>query len=103
MKKALIAAAIGGFIVADAAVIEGSVGGGVFHINVPRNDIHVAAMGAAIPGYMGMNTPLNFQLDGKNAAINGDFILHPAEVQSSYQDPAGQRHRDRVGAQSYAG
>jgi hypothetical protein len=59
---------------------EGSMGGGVFHINVPRNDIHVAAMGTAIPGYMGMNTPLNFQLDGKNAAINGDFILRPAEV-----------------------
>ena len=59
---------------------EGSMGGGVFHINVPRNDIHVAAIGAAIPGYMGMNTPLNFQLDGKNAAINGDFILRPAEV-----------------------
>jgi len=58
----------------------GNMGGGVFHINVPRNDIHVAAMGAAIPGYMGMNTPLNFQLDGKNAAINGDFILRPAEV-----------------------
>ena len=58
----------------------GSMSGGVFHINVPRNDIHVAAMGAAIPGYMGMNTPLNFQLDGSNAAINGDFILRPAEV-----------------------
>jgi len=59
---------------------KGSMGGGVFHINVPRNDIHVAAMGAAIPGYMGMNTPLNFQLDGSNAAINGDFILRPGEV-----------------------
>ena len=58
----------------------GSMGGGVFHINVPRNDIHVAAMGAAIPGYMGMNTPFNFQLEGNNAAINGDFILRPAEV-----------------------
>jgi len=57
-----------------------SMAGGVFHINVPRNDIHVAAMGAAIPGYMGMNTPLNFQLEGNNAAINGDFILRPAEV-----------------------
>ena len=59
---------------------EGSMGGGVFHINVPRNDLHVSAMGAAIPGYMGMNTPLNFQLDGTNAVINGDFILHPAEL-----------------------
>jgi Domain of Unknown Function (DUF1259) len=59
---------------------EGSMGGGVFHITVPRNDIHVHAMDAAIPGSMGMNTPLNFQLDGKNAAINGDFMLLPAEL-----------------------
>jgi biotin operon repressor len=59
---------------------EGNMGGGVFHIVVPRNDVHVAAMGAMIPGSMGMNTPLNFQLDGKNAAINGDFMLLPAEV-----------------------
>ena len=58
----------------------GSMGGGVFHINVPRNDVHVTAMGVAIPGYMGMNTPLNFQLEGNNAAINGDFILRPSEV-----------------------
>ena len=33
-----------------------------------------------IPGSMGMNTPLNFQLDGKNAAINGDFMLLAAEL-----------------------
>jgi hypothetical protein len=59
---------------------EGVMGGGVFHIVVPRNDIHVHAMGAAIPGSMGMNTPLNFQFDGKNAAINGDFMLLAAEL-----------------------
>ena len=59
---------------------QGNMGGGVFHITVPRHDVHVAAMGSAIPGSMGMNTPLNFQLDGKNAAINGDFMLLPAEV-----------------------
>jgi hypothetical protein len=59
---------------------EGSMGGGVFHITVPRNDVHVHAMDAAIPGSMGMNTPLNFQFDGKNAAINGDFMLLPAEL-----------------------
>ena len=58
----------------------GSMGGDVFHITVPRNDIHVAAMGTMMPGSMGMNTPLNFQLDGKNAAINGDFMLRPAEL-----------------------
>lgn len=59
---------------------EGSMGGGVLHIIAPRNDVHVTAMGAAIPGGMGMNTPLNFQLDGKNAAVNGDFMLLAAEV-----------------------
>jgi hypothetical protein len=59
---------------------EGVMGGGVFHIVVPRNDIHVHAMDAAIPGSIGMNTPLNFQLDGKNAAINGDFMLLAAEL-----------------------
>ena len=33
-----------------------------------------------IPSSMGMNTPFNFQLDGKNAAINGDFMLRPSEL-----------------------
>jgi hypothetical protein len=59
---------------------EGSMGGGVLHITVPRSDIKVAAMGTTIPGSMGMNTPLNFQLEESNAAINGDFMLRPAEV-----------------------
>jgi len=59
---------------------QGVMGGDVFHITVPRNDVHVHAVGAAIPGSMGMNTPLNFQLDGKNAAINGDFMLLAAEL-----------------------
>ncbi len=59
---------------------KGTMGGGVFHITVPRNDIHVKMMGADIPGSMGMNTPLNFQVEGKKAAINGDFMLLAAEV-----------------------
>src|SRR6516162_9006957 len=59
---------------------QGTMGGDVFHITVPRNDIHVASMGTMIPGSMGMNTPFNFQLDGKNAAINGDFMLRPSEL-----------------------
>jgi hypothetical protein len=46
----------------------GSMGGDVFHITVPRNDVHVKAVGTMVPGGMGMNTPFNFQLDGKNAA-----------------------------------
>jgi hypothetical protein len=59
---------------------QGSMGGDVFHITVPRDDIHVASKGTMVPGSMGMNTPFNFQLDGKNAAINGDFMLRPAEL-----------------------
>jgi uncharacterized protein DUF1259 len=59
---------------------QGVMGGGVFHIVVPRTEIRVAAIGAHLPGSMGMNTPLNFQLDGKNAAINGDFMLLPGEL-----------------------
>jgi Domain of Unknown Function (DUF1259) len=59
---------------------QGTTEGDVFHITVPRNDLHVAAMGMMIPGSMGMNTPFNFQLDGKNAAINGDFMLRPSEL-----------------------
>jgi Domain of Unknown Function (DUF1259) len=58
----------------------GSMGGDVFHITVPRNEVHVMTMGTMLPGSMGMNTPFNFQLDGKNAAINGDFMLLPAEL-----------------------
>ena len=34
-------------------------------------------MGATVPSTMGMNTPF---IDGKNAAINGDFMLRPTEL-----------------------
>jgi hypothetical protein len=37
-------------------------------------------MSTMVPGSMGMNTPFNFQLDGNNAAINGDFMLRPKEL-----------------------
>lgn len=60
--------------------VDGSMSGGVFHITVLRGDIQVMAMGATIPSAMGMNTPLNFQISGNDAAINGDFILLPGEV-----------------------
>jgi hypothetical protein len=59
---------------------QGTMGGDVFHITVPRNDLHVASIGTMIPSSMGMNTPFNFQLDGRNAAINGDFMLRPSEL-----------------------
>ncbi|MDE2484518.1 MAG: DUF1259 domain-containing protein, partial [candidate division NC10 bacterium] len=52
----------------------------VLNVNVPRKDIHVKRKGAKIPGNMGMNIPLNFQIDGDKAAINGDFMLRAGEV-----------------------
>jgi hypothetical protein len=58
----------------------GNMGGGVLHVIAPRNDVRVRAISATIPGSMGMNTPLNFQLDGKNAAVNGEFMLLANEV-----------------------
>ncbi len=60
--------------------VTGTMGGGVLHLIVPRNDIHVTMMGASLPGAMGMNTPLNFQIEGRNVAINGDFMLLANEV-----------------------
>lgn len=59
---------------------EGTMEGRVLHIGVPRDDIHVKTMGSDIPGSMGMNTPLNFQIEGDKAAINGDFLLLADEV-----------------------
>jgi hypothetical protein len=63
--------------------VKGAMVGGVFHINVPRNDIHVKMMGVDVPGNMGMNTPLNFQIEGKKAAVNGDFMLLADEINRS--------------------
>jgi hypothetical protein len=59
---------------------QGSMGGGVLHINVPRDDIQVKMNGVEIPGSMGMSIALNFQMEGKKAAINGDFMLLAGEV-----------------------
>ncbi len=59
---------------------EGTMKNGVLSVGVPRKDLHIKMKGAEIPGSMGMNIPLNFQLDGSKAAINGDFMLLAQEV-----------------------
>ena len=59
---------------------QGSMSGGILHVNVPRDDIQVKMKDVVIPGNMGMNIALNFQIDGKKAAINGDFMLLASEV-----------------------
>lgn len=59
---------------------QGTMKDGVLNVNVPRKDVHVKRKGTEIPGNMGMNIPLNFQLDGNKTAINGDFMLLAGEV-----------------------
>lgn len=59
---------------------DGGISRGVLHVNIPRNDLHVKMKGTEIPGNMGMNISLNFQMDGQKAAINGDFLLLADEV-----------------------
>ncbi|MDE1977064.1 MAG: DUF1259 domain-containing protein, partial [Elusimicrobia bacterium] len=66
--------------IAEIIGAKGAMSGGVLHFNVPRADVHVTMMGAEIPGAMGMNTALNFQLQGEKAAVNGDFMLLGSEV-----------------------
>ncbi len=59
---------------------QGTMKNGVLSVGVPRKDIHIRMKGAEIPGSMGMSIPLNFQMDGNKAAINGDFMLLAGEV-----------------------
>jgi hypothetical protein len=59
---------------------QGTMKNDVLSVGVPRKDLHIKMKGAEIPGSMGMNISLNFQLDGSKAAINGDFMLLAREV-----------------------
>jgi hypothetical protein len=59
---------------------SGKVNGGVLQVAVPRSEtIHDSGM--VVPPSMGVATALNFQPTGNGkAAITGDFVLLPAEV-----------------------
>ncbi len=70
----------------DTAQIEstlahkGKVNGGVFQVSVPRGD-KIMDQGMTVPPSMGVATALNFQpTGGGRAAITGDFVLLPDEV-----------------------
>lgn len=70
----------------DTAAIEqalghkGKVNGGVFQVGVPRAE-SITEAGMKIPASMGLSTALNFQpTEGGRAAITGDFVLLPSEV-----------------------
>jgi hypothetical protein len=70
----------------DTAQIEntlghkGKVNGGIFQVSVPRAE-KIMDQGMAVPPSMGTATALNFQPTGNGrAAITGDFVLLPDEV-----------------------
>jgi len=67
-------------LVEQALGHSGKVNGGVLQIAVPRLEtIHDSGM--VVPPSMGVATALNFQPTGNGkAAITGDFVLLPAEV-----------------------
>lgn len=58
----------------------GKVGGGVYHVSVPRPEV-IRAHGIVVPSSMGTATALNFQPTGNGkAAISGDFVMRAEEV-----------------------
>jgi hypothetical protein len=59
---------------------KGKVNGGVFQVSIPRSD-KIMDGGMTVPPSMGVATALNFQpTDNGRAAITGDFVLLPDEV-----------------------
>ena len=59
---------------------KGSVNGGVYQFSIPRAET-ITEQGMVVPPAMGTAIAINFQpTDGGRAAITGDFVLLPKEV-----------------------
>jgi hypothetical protein len=60
--------------------VAGKVNGGVYQVSVPRQEM-IRESGNDVPPSMGVATAINFQpTGGGKAAITGDFVLRPNEV-----------------------
>jgi len=59
--------------------ITGKQNGMLLQYSFPRNE-KLTESGMEMPPSMGMATAINFQMDGNRAAITGDFVLMPDEV-----------------------
>jgi len=57
----------------------GKQNGMLLQYSFPRNE-KLTESGMEMPPSMGMATAINFQMDGNRAAITGDFVLMPDEV-----------------------
>lgn len=58
---------------------SGNHNGTLLQYGFPRNE-KLTESGMEMPPYIGMATGINFQMDGKRAAITGDFVLLSDEV-----------------------
>ncbi|MFI5252422.1 MAG: DUF1259 domain-containing protein [Bacteroidota bacterium] len=60
---------------------KGTVKGDVVQYGIPLKE-KVMDNGMEITPYMGLTTSVNFQIDGSNAAVTGDFVLLSRDVQA---------------------
>lgn len=58
---------------------SGKHNGNLLQYGFPRNE-KLTESGMEMPSYIGMATAINFQMDGNNAGITGDFVLLADEV-----------------------
>jgi hypothetical protein len=59
--------------------VAGKKEGSILKFSVPRNE-KIQDAGVEIPENFGVNTVINFQKIGNKAAVTGDFVLIPSEV-----------------------
>ena len=63
----------------EALGYSGKKEGNILKISVPRNE-RIKDAGVEIPENFGVNSVINFQKIGDKAAVTGDFVLIPSEV-----------------------
>ena len=74
---------------------------GVYAFSIPRND-EIRMNGMALPPEMDISTEISFQPSGNgNAAVIGEFVLEPGEVEPVLHSLAGERHRGHGTPQPY--
>jgi hypothetical protein len=66
--------------IAEVVGAQGEQSGSVYKITLPRNDLKVVEMGAAINARMGLNTWAAFTGTNERAAIAGDVAMLESEV-----------------------
>jgi hypothetical protein len=63
----------------DTLGFRGKKEGNILKFNIPRNE-KIQDGGVEIPEFFGISSVINFQRTGNQAAVTGDFVLIPSEV-----------------------